>query len=501
MNTAYKIINTRPHGKFFFKVILISSVIIQCSALSIYGQAHRTEVMGGLKYSVIDEDNSLTPYDFSGNPAWLYKDKSESYVNISTQAANSFGSYRRLYDSEGSFNTAITAEALRDYDSLGTLLGSAAYGYENRRKYYRSLKMAPYAGEALLITDTTAENFSYNGPLAGLTYSWNPFPRLYAGGSASYQLLEGLKEKHSYAQTTYRNAELNAGLAYEFTPQIILGTDVGYFDSQETIEASDVNLLEVTIRNYRGESYYVSRRSSTVTEKIRKTGMKYGAQFYYHPISPLELAVKTDYSDSHSRTLVPYGSFVEEEEGYASFKTYSAQVEARYSPSGSFTAGAAIGYSSEKSWTKNSWNNLVLWEWNTKQVFAGAGASYKIAKPLLLAAEFELSRITADSIKHIDRKDISVATNNIAVRTGAEYRLNDRIIIRAGYNASFYEHDIITGGKDVSYYAYTFGGETSFFSSALLSAYIKYETESPKNSPNKRSSFGGVITLRLYSFN
>ena len=316
--------------------ILKSILIVLILSVGIYAQKTRTESMGGLTYSIIDREQSLTPYDFGGNPAWLYMDEKATFLRITPYLGNSWGAYRNKYDSEGNINIGTAFHGIKTLGTLGTFSGYTSYNYENRRNYYRSLKKDPYNGEAFYFADTTSSDFRYMGPKVVLMYSWEPLDKLYAGGFISYELLDGLKEKFSYAKTIYRNTEADAGLAYYLFDNLIVAGNFRYFDSQESIEASDVNLFDVELYYFRGDHFFVSKRGSSMTGKIRKTGFTMSSQLYWDDGNKLSIGLQANYTPSNSKLLRAYyssstsQSFSEGEDSYTSFENFDVQIKSQY---------------------------------------------------------------------------------------------------------------------------------------------------------------------------
>jgi hypothetical protein len=178
--------------------LIVAIFLCLIFAAGVSAQVLRTESMGGLSYAIVDKDHSLSPYDFGKNPAWLVEDERETHLFITPFYSNSWGDYRRKYDSEGNATLGSTFQGVRTLGGQGTFSGYTSYIYQNRRNYYRTLKKDTYAGEGFNITDTTASDFRYMGPHVRLMYSWQPLRRVLAGGFVSYELLDGLKEKFSY---------------------------------------------------------------------------------------------------------------------------------------------------------------------------------------------------------------------------------------------------------------------------------------------------------------
>jgi hypothetical protein len=484
----------RRHSFILF--LLMLSISANSSA-----QESRTQAMGGLSIGIEDPDNQLTPFDFGGNPAWIYMDKLDNYLKISPSIDNSWGNYRRKFDSEGNINYKLGFEGVKTLGNVGTFLGYTSFDYESRRNYKRTLKYDTYAGEAFFFTDTTSGNFTYDGPKVLLAYSWELFPKLYAGGFISYRLMDGLKKVYTYAKTIYREIGCNIGLAYSINDNLVLGANYAYLDNQESVECSDVNLLDVETFNYRGETYFVKDRGATVEQKIRKKESTFSGQFYWFDENYHQLAFQVNYSPANTKILIPEGSFKEVEEGYTSFESFDIQCKAQFNLSDDIVAGFYSGYFNNYSWSRHSHKNLLLWDWNIEDFIIGVGSTYKISTNLLVGVDYIFNGKGIDSSKYIDNRYVNLTSNDHSIKFGAEYSIMDKTYLRVGCKMEINEYDIITGGEDVRRYSITFGVGLPLFSENILDAYVQYSNVSPGETMNySRSFIGCFITLRLNSF-
>jgi opacity protein-like surface antigen len=335
-------------------------------------------------------------------------------------------------------------------------------------------------------------------------YSWEPIENFFAGGSVSYQLLDGLKEKFSYAKSLFRDTEVNIGLAYRFWGNTVIGANIIYFDEQESIEASDVNLFEVELFYYRGDKYFVSKRSSSMTGKIRKQGVSLGTQFFWEDGEKFSVGAQLNYSPSNSKILKPYSttgqSFDEVEDSYADFKSLDIQIKSQYKISDELMAGGYAGYFNNKSWSKISLKELLMWEWKVNQVKLGAGVSYQVSVPLLIACEYEYSNGQADSSKYIDKRTNEVTTNDHELRIGAEYKLTDEVLFRGGVKFGTKQFDLVLGGIDGSYYKLSGGFSFPLFDVIIVDTNLQYLRSNSGNNNLTRNYLAGSIGITLTTF-
>lgn len=485
------------------KNILIPALFLIVFTSLAQAQNVRIKSLGGIIYGLDDRDNSLNPYDFGSNPAWLINDEKETWLNITPSYGKTWGDYKRLYDYKSADEEGISFTGVKPLGENGTFLGRATYSNETRKDVYRSLEYSPYGGEAFFITDTTMGNFRYDGPAVGFIYSFELLPGLFTGVEANYQLLDGLKNIYSAAKSLYRDVNGKLGLAYKFSDGLVLGLDFELLDTQEALEMKDaLGQNYVEIFNYRGETYSTFLRRLIVNEKIRKQGEKFGAQIYYRPLENFETALKADYALSETKFFIPSDYLMEFEESFATFESYNFALQARYRPLRNLTLGGSISYLKDDSWTKNPDRALMLWKWNVNRTILGAGATYKIEPlNLMLALDLEAGLIKTDSSKYIDLKFHKFSAFNNVARLGAEYEFPGDFFLRAGYSIGKNEADLISGGRNVAVNYATFGLAFRIFETAKIDFMMQYGNESPLGYTHySRDHFSAAATIRLNTF-
>jgi len=485
------------------KIIFFFVLLISC-ANAIHPQESRTRAMGGVSYSIKDVDYSFDPYDLGNNPAWLYLDETETWLKILPSFAHQKGDYKRFYDPSSTKNYSLGFRGIKTLGTDGTFLGETDYSYELRRDLPRSLKYDTYAGEAFFMADTNKGNFRYNGPSIKFMYSYELLPSLYLGASANYRILDGLKNVYSRASILYREVGGTVGLAYKCSNELAFGLTGILSDEQEKIESASEELTEVEIFYFRGETFSIKKRSSVVTQTIRKKEKGIGAQVYYTPTANCEFGLHADLSNQKENVLVPFStstqSFEEYSEGYADFQKYNLLLKGRYSFTPEWLIGGSIEYHRRSSWSKNPARDLLLWKWSVNQLTFGVGSSYYPIDGLLVSAEYEFGLVNADSSKYIDSRTTKIKSNNHQIKVGSEYKLFDNSFLRAGYNFGMIEKDMLGGGENVQYHLVTFGCGIKFYNSFDVDLSIIYNSYAPKNGSVSRSRIGCFLTTKLYSF-
>jgi len=485
------------------KIIFFTAIFIVSSALGL-AQESRTTGMGGLSYSITDADQSFDPYDLGKNPAWLYLDETETWLKMMPSINYSNGDYKRYYDPQSVTNYNLGFKGIKTLGEDGTFLGETNYSYEMRRDINRSLKYDTYAGEAFFMADTNQGTFRYNGPSIKFMYSFEMIPELFVGASINYRILDGLKNVYSRASVLYREVGGTVGLAYKISRDFSVGLTGVLSDDQEKIEAKSEELTDVEIFNFRGETYAVRKRSSAVTQTIRKKGKGLGAQLYWTPDQNSEFGLHTELYNTKENILIPFStttqSFQEYSEGFASFENYNILVKGRHKVSADLLIGTSFELHHKRSWSKNPTRDLLLWEWNVNSLKLGIGSSFQIDKNILISAEYEYENVKADSSKYIDSRLTDLLSNNHVIKAGSECEVLPNSFIRVGYNFGMIEKDILSGGENVNYHVVTCGFGVKFLNSFDVDLSFIYNNYKPKLGDKNRSSFGSYLTTKLYSF-
>jgi hypothetical protein len=480
-------------------VTFISIVFILSSSL-LHAQKSRTSAMGGVSYSVLDEDESFDPFQLGGNTAWLVNSKLQTRLDISPEYNSNYGNYRRLFSAERVNNYNTNFIGVKPLGTSGTFMGKASYDYQVRRNNYRTLTKDTYDGDAFFFTDTTVGNTTYNGPLFELSHSLKIYKSLYAGGGIGYKILNGLKDIYTYGETVYRNVYGNFGIAYEFSDNIAAGISIRSFNSQERIEANDVNLMTVRTYHWRGETHFIELRGSSQKYKLAKNGNVFSSQLYFHPNNKIEIGLDVDYDLHSTKVLFPVGSLIDVEDGYADFDYLTFRGKARYSVSDNLLSAVSISAFKHHSWSENVKHNTLLWEWNYSGANVGFGGSYNINSRFLLAAEVEGSYIISDSSKYIDDRNSSVNAFNSIVRIGAEYCASDLVTIRGGYNFLHLQHDFLFGGENVLGNKFTLGAGYKLSGNFDIDGTIQYFRRTSNSNNKSNSDLYLILTLRFFTF-
>ena len=495
---------TRSKGmccKLYF--LLIVSL---CFPSELFPQSIRSMAMGGMDLAVIDKENSFNPFYLGGNPSWMYESEKESWLKIVPSIINYSGDYRRIYTPQSSSLYGMEFKGVKTLGTSGTFLGSTSYTYDNRKNVYRSLEYNPYAGESFFFTDTTNSDVTYDGPRVEFMYSWELLPNLFAGASASYSILKGLKKQYTYAETTLRQFGGNVGLTYKLMDNLVFGLNARLNDSQEKITSQDVNLMDVEIFYYRGETHSIYKRSASEEEKLRTKGNTFSSQVYWLPDEFSEVGLTADYSKSNINVLIPYSvssteSYDEYQDGYSSFNNYNLCLKGRYELKPSLIAGLAFEYSNMSSWSEYVPKDLLLWEWKIKRASVGFGMSYNFTQSLLGGFEYRFSRVDADSSKYIDGRTASITSNDHLIKIGLEYLLFTNLKVQAGYNYGLLGRDITGGGKNVSYNILSAGAAIDISDLWSIDALIGYSNLKPDNNSGlNRTGLTGLIVIKLNSF-
>lgn len=458
--------------------------------------------MGGMNLVIIDIDNTFSLYDFGKNPAWLVNDETVDVLKIIPGSKFSSGHYKRKYDPTEISAYGLVFDGIKTLGELGTFRGYTSYDVEYYNNIYGSLRRFTYDGDAFFLTDTNRGNFRYNGPTVNFMYSFEILQDLYAGASLSYQLIEGLKDVYSRAQSLIRRIGGNIGIAYQPYHNLSIGLSYEPNELQERIESKSEDLLDIELFLFRGETYSFKRRGSSVNYKSKNLNQNFSAQFNYKVSDNIEFAGKGTYSIGNTKIIIPSGAIKEYEEGYAFFDGIDIQIVSRLKPVKNVLMGLSTGYLKGSSWSKHSGRELLLWDWNMNGFSFGSGLSSHIIPNVLLAGfELHYQNTQSDSSKYIDNRFQNIESNNYLIKTGLEYVLSEIITVRGGFSYGIKEYDLTYGGKDVTYTAVTGGVGLNLFKDALIDILIEYALQKPDEPVNlEKTFFSGFISLKLLTF-
>lgn len=458
--------------------------------------------MGGMNLVIKDIDNTFNLYDFGKNPAWLVNDETADVLKITPGSMISSGQYKRKFDPSEVSAYGIVFDGIKTLGELGTFRGYTSYDVEYHDDIYGSLRRFTYGGDAFFLADTNRGGFRYNGPTVNFMYSLEILPGIYAGASLSYQLIEGLKDVYSRAQSLTRRIGGNVGIAYQPTENLSIGLSYEPNELQERIESKSEDLLDVELFMFRGETYSFKRRGSSVDYKTKNFMQNFSAQFDYKVSDDIEIAGTGTYSLGNTKIIIPSGAIKEFEEGYAFFDGVDIQIASRFEPVKNIVLGLGAGYQKGSSWSKHSGRELLLWEWNVSGLSIGSGVSSYIIPDVLLAGfELHYQNMQSDSSKYIDNRFQNIESSNYLIKSGLEYVASEIITVRAGFSYGTKEYDLIFGGKDVTYTAVTGGAGLNLFKDAVIDILIEYALQKPDEPANlEKSFFSGFISLKLLTF-
>ncbi len=456
--------------------------------------------MGGMSFSVKDVDSQLDPFNFGGNPAWISEGQKSQRLEIVPSSVFGWGSYHRYFDPDGITNYGASFSGIKPLGKSGTFKGTAVYQYLVRRGNNRALTYQPYSGSGYFFTDTTSGNFRYNGPTFEFLHGLEIYKNVFFGAAVDYQILDGLKNIYTYAQTLYRNVSGKIGLAYRFNDNFVLGFYYSLFDAQERIEASDINLLTVRTFLYRGEKYKIELRGTHQDFKIKNDGKSFNFQVFTAPLKNLRIGIKALYSIHRSRYLFPRNNLIDDEDGYTSYGESEVMANARYFYSKRLTLGFSAGYFDGNSWTKNSKRDLLIWKWKLKDAHFGLGLSFlPFRNNILFAAEYEGHFVSADSMKYIDHITNTLSALNNRIRLGVEIPLTKKLTLRFGYNYLHLAHDFVYGFDDSNVQLFVSGLALKISDVFQIEPQVTYSYK--KSGENiSREEFGAFIYLRFFQF-
>ncbi len=417
-------------------------------------QYYRLIAIGGMYIAVEDMDNKLDLYDFGENPAWIVNNATHNRIWSHINYDKSKGEYKRIYDPYQLNLYGISFFRIQTLDNSGTFKGHASYLTEIREKLYGSLLLSPYDGKAFFVTDTTTGNFRYQIITLGFDYGLKKY--IYAGISANYKLIDGLKDIYTRTRDVYRQVCISPALAIPITRNLNIGLKFTISNWQEKIEAKSEDLYDAELYLYRGNLYAIKRISNIVSLKLKERSIGISTQIIYKPNNNLNLGIKFNLKQNDQYILIPYGLLEEYEFGYTNFYESNINFLSRVKLNKKSTIGVNFKYMYLDIWSKHSPRNLLLWKEKIKNFEAGLGFWSNIINLASAGIELLYKNSSADSMKYIDNVFKLIKGASYILKIGGEIKTN-KITLRMGFNYMFSTKDLTFGGDNANYSSFSFG--------------------------------------------
>lgn len=437
------------------KYVLMIFIMIGISNL--FAQNERIFALGNTTVALYDIDLDLNLYDYGENIAGLILDRNFDVLSIKPALSLFNGNYRRIYDPGKISYYTLTFDGIKTLRD-GVFRGYVTYEIEDKKDVDRILSRYPYNASPFYMTDSAMGNFLYNGPRVGFEYSFNPIKKIFLGIELNYQIVNGLKDRYSRANSLIRNIAGSFNSIVKLRDNFFIGGKIQFFDNKESIESKSEDLLDVEIFNYRGDTYSFKRRGQSISQTYREEGKLFGLQSQWIPFDKFAIALKGNYYNSVLRTQFPYGMLERYEEGFTQFEGFNLSGKSRLEISSNLLFGMEAGYHYDNSWSRISELAMMIWKWNLEKIFLGIGMSYKFSNlPMLFIIELTSGKIISDSSKYIDHKFSRYDEQFYNLKIGCEYELFDNFYLRTGYNNIFYDFDFVRGSRQVNSNTYSIG--------------------------------------------
>ena len=435
--------------------------LVFLSNAPLFSQVTRIAGMGNLFLITEDEDNNLNIYDKGKNSAFLINDESKDWLKMSISSTAANGNLHRLYDPAGLNFYDLHFEALKIIDENQTFKGIIEYSDHKRKDVYRSIQTQTYGSQPFMLMDTTTGSLDFYGPKLAFEYSIFVTKNLSLGADFNYAGEKGLKSVYTKPEITNRYISGQISLAYSVSDNFVIGTKFDPFYNYEKIEmAKDPNLGTDPISlKYRG--FYKYRvYSDDFTRYNKNKGFDIDIESHFkNPDSTLQLFISAGYAKQGINC--EDGTKESEYEGYWQEDGFNGSLFARYNPDfidENLTFGFGLTYKNMNSWSKHPQLPIIFTESDWKKTEISAGIEYNFQKAgLIIGAEFHkiLSDTTSDD--YLGNYHFDASNPATDIRIGAEYRLQNNLWIRLGYNHFIYDPDAIIKDTKYNKNLYTFG--------------------------------------------
>lgn len=461
------------------------------------GQDLRLVTLGDMRYGLEDRNASLSLYRLGGNPAWLIREETSSWLTFAPRTDSRWGDLRRRFDPGHVSVYGAGFEGVKTLGERGTFRGFSSYTVEERSQVYRSLKRTPYGGEAYFLTDSTTGSFTYKGPAVSFAYAYELLPGLFIGGEAGYALQDGLKDEYTMAKSLYRKVEGTAGIAYAVDEHLAIGITLHPVSEQERLEAKSDDLLDVELFNFRGETFAKRRSSGSISHTVRLAGEEVGAGAHWTPMEGLTAGLAGRIGASRTRDLIKTSTEEEFEDGFAQATWLEVEGRARIRVADRLLFGCGISHADRREWSRYPAMDLLLWDATGKRTAVGGGGTFQVTEEgILLAAEAEFAFVHADSSKYIDNRAASIRTHELRFRGGLELPVPSFGTLRGSYAYASMPVDLVSGGRTVREHVAALGLAVPFGRALTAEAMFRYASRSDAAAVG-RHDLTAVLMVRL----
>jgi hypothetical protein len=455
--------------------------------------------LGNARLVLLDRDNDLNLYNFIQNPAYLLKDDKQSWLKFYGGANYYHTTLKREFDPDMEQNLIFDFEGYKILSDIQAIWGRVDYNFNNRYHIANALDRNPYAGDPVLLSDTTSGNFYTDGPRLEVGYNIQPLSRLGFGAQILYEISTGLKKQYTRPRTIHRNFETKIAFTYSLSKNISVGSYLNLSFLQDQIElVKSWDGKEIHTLRYRSELVYRSALGSFDRYK-NLDGWHYNAAVqYYSTNNRFQNLFSFDYY-KFSQEISDHTGASRHLEPYWYQNIYHLFYYGRLIK-GSMVVGISAGYHNYEDWSEHPDFPIMITQENRKVWEIGGGLSYQFSK-ILFAVEGSILHSLND---YNDHQSILVHNGNqdfYTSKLGIEYNFDPIHQIRLGFNYDYFYPD---------YYSPRYLPEyrVQYFSFGLAESRVKYEIEFHldyvlKNAIQNGSSFNGwnaLIYTRLYMF-
>ncbi len=420
--------------KFSTSTYLLLILIILFSNVS--ASDLRVKTMGQMKLIVRDEDNQLNLYDFGGNPAWLLKDQTKSWLKPVFTSDMVTGDFKRIYDPESSVDVDAVFEGVKIMDENQAFRGLVNYHNLSLNNVYQAIIREPYEEHPFRLADNTTGNINYWGPTVSAEYSRNLYnQKLLMGASLDYLIETGLKDYFPQSRTVYRYAGLGAGIAYIVNSKLTLGTIFKYSHTQEFTECippSSNDPRSISVMKFRGEIIGSERIGSM--ERFTKIAHYHIAfQSSYKPLNFLETALSLQYNFDELDATESRSKPVKD--GTWQLSGYEMHWKNRLrTPGVPFIFGFSFDRIYFNDWARHPRYDILLGDDHFSENSVSFGFAYEPQSlPFLIGTEVHFSFQDADKKDYVSQLFEKGHVNGKELKFGGEARLLRNWAVRAGY--------------------------------------------------------------------
>lgn len=397
---------------------------------------YRTAALGGSDLVLNHPANRADLFHTAGNCAYLLQSQEPERVTLRSELQFRKGDLKRKLDPGRRRQTAFSGAHLKKISDNRIIYGKITYLLEDLYNVPGALNPQPYSSDPLFISDRTAGDFAYQGPLLQVCFQQQLRRRWGLGIAVVYGVEQGIKNQYTQPRILQRKFTAQAAATYLLGRGWTAGASFNYLNDQDQYEFRQNAFTSAQIQVYK----YISEAFSySVLQDFDHFMKRDGWRGV--------LAVQKNSGGAGGTHLLQVRYGYEKREAFYTTHirqfdpdwladTYGAAYEYRWQQDQNrWSAGFRTSLLRRSSFSEHRRFELLITERQETRlkVEAGAGARFQAAVPLRLVLQTRLIRVRDNYDDYQSRIFRRTRVEDAGIGGGVEAVVSTAIRLFFGY--------------------------------------------------------------------